>query len=126
MIKRWIRESSRRAARPANQVAPAKTLPGNGHNLVKNVEQQKRLDEIGAVDKGMQILLKLKYRELLSLGTDLPSFDDVQFRSFSQNGEDGILLYIFSLIGTTNNQSIEICAGNGIECNTANLVINHG
>lgn len=45
---------------------------------------------------------------------------------YSQNGEDGILYYIFSCIGYTNKKCIEICAGNGRECNTANLIKNHG
>ena len=45
---------------------------------------------------------------------------------FSQNGEDGILYYIFSCIGYTNKKCIEICAGHGAECNTANLIRNHG
>lgn len=51
---------------------------------------------------------------------------DVEFKCFSQNGEDGILLYLFSLIGTVNRRAVEICAGDGIECNTANLIVNHG
>jgi hypothetical protein len=50
---------------------------------------------------------------------------DVGFRVYSQHEEDGILLYIFALIGTTNKRCVEICAGDGIECNTANLIINH-
>jgi hypothetical protein len=50
----------------------------------------------------------------------------VGFKVFSQADEDGILLYVFSLIGTVNRTSVEICAGNGIECNTANLILNHG
>ena len=56
----------------------------------------------------------------------MPKFSDVEFRCHSQNGEDGILLYIFSLLGTTNRRVVEICAGAGIECNAANLIINHG
>jgi hypothetical protein len=44
---------------------------------------------------------------------------------YSQFDEDGILLYIFSLIGFTNRKVVEICCGNGSECNTANLIINH-
>jgi hypothetical protein len=44
----------------------------------------------------------------------------------SEFGQDGILLYIFSLIGTTNRKALEICAGDGIECNAANLILNHG
>jgi hypothetical protein len=51
---------------------------------------------------------------------------DVEFRSFSQNGEDGILHYLFALLGTTNKRAVEICAGDGLECNSANLIINHG
>jgi hypothetical protein len=79
----------------------------------------------GYVDKGTQILLALKYRDLYKQGVLLP-FEEVQFRNHSQNGEDGILWNIFSLVGTTNKKAVEICAGNGKECNTANLVINHG
>ncbi|MGA9351781.1 MAG: hypothetical protein WBW48_23680, partial [Anaerolineae bacterium] len=78
------------------------------------------------IEKGTQMLLSLKYREFLHNGVPLPSFEDVEFRAFSQNGEDGILLFIFSLIGTTNRKAVEICAGDGIECNTANLIVNHG
>lgn len=50
---------------------------------------------------------------------------DVGFRIHSQHEEDGILLFIFALIGTTNKKCVELCAGDGIECNTANLILNH-
>lgn len=33
---------------------------------------------------------------------------------------------IFSLLGTTNRKVLEICAGDGTECNAANLIVNHG
>jgi hypothetical protein len=81
---------------------------------------------VSRVDKGTQILLMLKYRELVRTGAPLPSFEDVGFRSFSQFDEDGILLYIFSLIGMTTRTAVEVCAGVGYECNSANLIINHG
>ncbi len=54
------------------------------------------------------------------------SFDDAEFRNHSQNGEDAILWYIFSLIGTANKRCIEICASDGVQCNSANLIINRG
>lgn len=79
-----------------------------------------------AIDKKLQILLSLKYKEIALKESSLPGFSDVEFSNFSQNEEDGILLYIFSLIGTTNKRVVEICAGDGIECNAANLIINHG
>lgn len=50
---------------------------------------------------------------------------DFGFRCFSQNDEDGILLYIFSLIGHGNRLCIELGCGYGVESNTANLLINH-
>jgi hypothetical protein len=74
----------------------------------------------------MQVLLRQQYRDIADRGGSLPDFADVEFRCHSQNGEDGILLYIFSLIGATNRKALEICAGDGIECNTANLILNHG
>jgi hypothetical protein len=73
-----------------------------------------------------QLILLNQYREMVNRGMPLPSFDDVEFRAFSQNGEDGILLFVFGLIGMGNRRSVEICAGDGIQCNTANLIINHG
>ena len=86
---------------------------------------EKERPERPYVDKGCQILLGIHYRECIRRGERLP-FSDTEFRNHSQNGEDGILLYIFSLIGTTNKVTVEMCAGNGIESNSANLILNHG
>lgn len=60
---------------------------------------------------------KINQRELLK---------SKEFKIFSQNGEDGLLLYIFSKIGTTNSKFVEIGIEEGKECNTANLSINFG
>jgi hypothetical protein len=73
-----------------------------------------------------QLLLSMQYRLLYATGKLGPlKFTEVGFRVNSQHEEDGILLYIFSLIGTTNKKCVEICAGDGIECNTANLILKH-
>lgn len=93
---------------------------------VLSPQERKQIDEIGSVGKGMQLLLALKYQEMRHASVPLPRFADVEFRAYSQNGEDGILLYLFSLLGTADKTCVEICAGNGIECNCANLLINHG
>ncbi len=77
-------------------------------------------------DAASQIKLKFMYRNLAESGNALPDLSEVGFKVYSQTDEDGILLYIFSIIGTVNRKSVEVCAGNGIECNTANLIINHG
>lgn len=55
-----------------------------------------------------------------------PKFEEIQYRVYSQNGEDGILRYLFDRIGAVNKRAIEICAGDGQENNTANLIIHHG
>ena len=75
-----------------------------------------------------QLLLYHLYRDMAMRHdrAQLPTFADVGFRCNSQFEEDGILLYIFALIGSTNRKCVEICAGNGIQCNTANLILNHG
>jgi hypothetical protein len=76
-------------------------------------------DNTGA-DRGAQLLLSLAWAHQ----PDLP-FQDVEFRNNSQNGEDGILLYLFTLAGHGSRRAVEMCAGDGIECNTANLVLHH-
>jgi hypothetical protein len=78
-------------------------------------------------DGGVQKLLMAQYRLLAGHGkVALPGFNDVGFRTFSQFEEDGILLYIFSLIPPINKQCVELCAGNGRENMTSNLIVNHG
>lgn len=78
------------------------------------------------LDRQLQILLSMHFRELAASGRSLPTFGEVEFSTCSQNGEDGILLFIFSIIGTTNKRVVEAAAGDGIECNAANLILNHG
>ncbi len=41
---------------------------------------------------------------------------------YSQNGEDGIIEFIFSVIGVTNKFSVEFGVGDGFECNTIYLL----
>jgi len=76
-------------------------------------------------NKATQILLAMKYKEMLALKLPMPTLEEVEFRAYSQFGEDGILLYLFSIIGTNNKKCVEICGGGGYD-NTANLIINHG
>jgi hypothetical protein len=83
-------------------------------------------NEVASTNKGVQQLLYHTYRQLLAQQKGLQPFSDTGFRCFSQNDEDGLLLYIFSLLGTTNKRVVEICASDGIECNAANLIVNHG
>ena len=47
-----------------------------------------------------------------------------EFKIYSQGGEDGVINYIFSKIGTKNKKFIEFGVEDGKECNTANLSMN--
>jgi hypothetical protein len=86
-----------------------------------------RLQRQQTDNKAAQLSLQMHYRALASTpGAQRPALTDVGFRQYSQCDEDGILLYLFSLIGTVNKTCVEICAADGLECNTTNLIINHG
>ncbi len=84
-----------------------------------------RIEQVANAAVSQKALLAT-YRQLHhSQAKPLP-FADVGFSAHSQYEEDGILLYIFALIGATNRRCVEICCGDGVECNTANLIIEHG
>lgn len=70
--------------------------------------------------------LFLYYQYLKNQGLPLPSFRDTGFRTYSQNDEDGLLLYIFSLIGFTNRTCIDMAFGSPYGANTTNLICNWG
>ena len=70
--------------------------------------------------------LFLHYQSLLAQNLPLPKITDVGFRVHSQTDEDGILLFLFAVIGMVNKQFVEIGTGSGVECNCANLAINFG
>ena len=87
--------------------------------------ERKRLEEISALQRQFQYLISLQHQQMHRQG-QTPDLDQLQFRVFSQYGEDGLLHYIFSMIGAEKKTLVEICCGNGMQCNAANLIINHG
>lgn len=68
--------------------------------------------------------LKLKYLSM----TDkiIKNIDFFETKTFSQNGEDGIIEAIFAQIGITNKFFVEFGVGNAIECNTRLLLKRKG
>jgi hypothetical protein len=79
-----------------------------------------------ALEKAVQLQLSLTYRELIAAGRPLPSFADAQLQFYSQSGEDGIIQLLLAATGTETRRTVEVCAGDGVECNSANLIVNHG
>jgi len=97
----------------------------NHGNFIKSIIDGVQL---GQNTKVVQTMIANQYflmKKLLA-PAEMPSLKEVGFTVHSQFEEDGILLYIFSMIGTTNKFVVEICAGDGTQCMAANLIINHG
>lgn len=81
---------------------------------------------ISQIDIGQRQLV-VKYNELYKKGKEfLPELSDTGFRVHSQFEEDGLLLYIFSIIGSKTKKCVEIGTSDGTECNTSNLILYHG
>lgn len=54
------------------------------------------------------------------------TINDHELQIYSQNGEDGILQFIFAQIGVTSRTFVEFGMGDGRECNTAYLSLQCG
>lgn len=70
--------------------------------------------------------LFFSYRSLKNQAIHMPEFHDTGFRVYSQSDEDGLLLYIFSLIGFTNKICVDMAFGSPYGANTTNLISNWG
>lgn len=93
--------------------------------IVSYLKRKQQMEKSISCQKALQTQLMESYR--LELDSDLPAkaLHEIGFSTFSENNEDGVLLYLFSIIGTSGKTSIEIGCGYGSECNTANLLIHH-
>ena len=78
-----------------------------------------------SINQQLQLVIKNQYKILSSLNS-IPSINEAGFRVYSQFEEDGLLLYVFSIIGFKSKRVVEMCCGTGNECMAANLIINHG
>lgn len=88
--------------------------------MARELQQETRNSQIS------QKLLQLHYQTNLSKKLPLPKISEAGWRVFSQTDEDGILHYIFSLIGTTNKVCLDIAFASTYNANTTNLILNNG
>ncbi|HVO49254.1 MAG TPA: hypothetical protein VMT29_23285 [Steroidobacteraceae bacterium] len=79
-----------------------------------------------ASTQAAQHQLAAHYAAVAAAGKPLPRFEDAGFRVFSQTDQDGLLVYIFALIGTTNRLCVELAFGTPFGANTTNLICNWG
>jgi hypothetical protein len=78
-----------------------------------------------SLNQQLQIILKNQYKILTALNSQ-PKVNETGFRVYSEFEEDGMLLYIFSVIGFKTYTVVEMCCGDGSECMATNLILNHG
>ena len=69
--------------------------------------------------------LYMRYREMVKRD-EVPALSETGFRVFSQFEEDGMLLFIFAVMGISQGTFVDIGAADGIRSNCANLALNHG
>ena len=64
-------------------------------------ESPSRADGVssGHLQRPLQLMLAMQYRERVIRGGECLDFDQVGYNVFSPTWEDGILLYIFSILG---------------------------
>lgn len=55
-----------------------------------------------------------------------PDFNAYEFSYYSQNGEDGLILFLLSKIGVAHHYVVEIGTGDARQCNSINLIRNFG
>jgi hypothetical protein len=125
-FKRLVRNSLQRLIGVADLRERLDYLQKRLEDTLEPAHWGRVLNEVACSSRAVQHLLCHTYRGAASGHLPALPLSETEFRCFSQNGEDGILLYVFALIGTNNKKVVEICAGNGIECNAANLIINQG
>jgi hypothetical protein len=71
--------------------------------------------------------LQATYRSAVERGESLPSTWDTGFRVFSEQDEDGLILFLLSVVGTRAQRFVDIGAGDGVHAsNCANLAFNLG
>jgi len=99
-----------------------KILPGKIVKIIRNVKEIFR--RLNVLEENQRNLITSQFEDVSN--NKKMMLRNKEFKIYSQNGEDGILLHIFSKIGTKNKDFVEFGIEDGRECNTANLSINHG
>lgn len=90
---------------------------------LKNIERENAF-----LKQNLSYLLKKQYSGLFNSNSTTSksnSINEYEFNVYSQNGEDGILLFILSKIGVHNFTIIEFGGSDGQQCNSANLLLNY-
>ena len=111
-----MRRIAKRVLRPAYEVA---------RRLIREAARE-ALDH-DSVSQQVQRNIVNQYQSFKMTGI-LPytKIRDAGFRVYSEFEEDGIILYVLSMIGFKTRRVVEMCCGAANECMATNLILNHG
>lgn len=85
------------------------------------------LSDTESLSQQIQLSLKNQWLQWKLTGANpYSTIREAGFRCYSQFEEDGIILYLLTMIGVDAGTVIEMCCGNGEECMATNLILNHG
>lgn len=94
------------------------------HYLKKYFLYFKVRDRFSEQERKRQENLVKRYKSLKSSG-DIPDIKTTGFKNFSQFEEDGLLLFVLSMIDNVQPVFFEFGSDDGINSNSANLHFNH-
>lgn len=82
---------------------------------------------VGRLESNARNLLELHYESRLPGEPDArAAMRRREFGIYSQNGDDGLLLYLFSCVGTRDRTFVEFGIGRPEMCNSTNLAVHFG
>lgn len=104
-------------------------VPFSGLKFALSGENLRLQRSMANNERRLRMLSKQLLQQYRHLSADPPakvSINDFEVAVYSQNGEDGILLHLFSVVGCSEHNFVEFGVGDGTQCNTANLSLNFG
>ena len=93
-------------------------------NLINHARRLLTGDLAGLAETSIMLTAQLHIDRLKRLN-DISRFDEVEFKAFSQWGEDGIIQYLINRVPIENTSFVEFGVENYIEANTRFLLINN-
>lgn len=103
-------------------------LRGRGAAPVTQLLGERRLESRRSATRSAatQAVLRQGWQLAAAAGQSLPAPAEAGFQEFSNSDEDGILLYLFAVLGIHNGTFVDVGAAGVEGSNTANLAVNHG
>lgn len=96
--------------------------------IARNIASQISIPwDAESLNQQIQLSLKNQWLQWKQAGsTPYGRIREAGFRCYSQFEEDGIILYLLTMIGVDAGTVAEMCCGSGKECMATNLILNHG